>query len=63
MYWTDSGFNARIEVADMSGNLSSRRWLITQGLQNPVSLTIDFVQRKLHWSDAAIKKVSILVIL
>ena len=61
MYWIEAGVNARIEVADMSGALSSRTFLITEGLRNPGSLSIDFIQLKLHWSNTVTKQVSVLL--
>lgn len=49
LFWSDSGFNPRIEVAGMDGR--NKRALVDRNLQWPVGLAIDYPARRLYWAD------------
>ena len=49
MYWTDWGFDERIEKADMDG--SNRIIVIRTGIYFPSGLTLDVAKNWLYWVD------------
>ena len=49
MFWSDLGIPAKIEKAFMDG--SKRSAIIHSGLSRPVSLTIDYNEQRIYWSD------------
>lgn len=53
MYWTDWGYNPRIERADMDGN--NRRVIIDKNLGWPNGIVVDKRSEKLIWADAKTK--------
>lgn len=56
MYWTDWGTTPKIERAFMSGR--RRETLIDSEVKWPNGLTLDLIQRRLYWADAAFDRVS-----
>ena len=57
MYWTDWGFNPKIEQAEMDG--SARRAIVTGNLAWPNGLTIDQATNRLFWADAKLDKIEV----
>lgn len=49
MYWSDGGSNARIAVAGMDGK--NIRTFVSENLEWPRSLTIDYPNDRLYWVD------------
>lgn len=50
LIWSDVGKNVRIEVSWLDG--INRRSLVDEGLNRPISLTIDFSTDRLLWLDS-----------
>lgn len=53
MYWTEWGSNSRILMGGMDGKNS--RALITENLEWPNSLSIDYANNRLYWVDSKLK--------
>ena len=53
MYWTEWGSNSRILMGGMDGRNGSA--LITENLEWPNSLTIDYANNRLYWVDSKLK--------
>ena len=58
MYWTDWGYHAKIERADMSGQ--QRVVLVNASLSWPNGLTLDQERNRLYWVDARYDKLEYL---
>ena len=58
MYWTDWGYHAKIERADMSGQ--QRVVLVNTSLSWPNGLTLDQERNRLYWVDASYSKLEYL---
>ena len=58
MYWTDWGYHAKIERADMSGQ--QRVVLVNASLSWPNGLTLDQERNRLYWVDASYDKLEYL---
>ena len=58
MYWTDWGYHAKIERADMSGQ--QRVVLVNASLSWPNGLTLDQERNRLYWVDASYSKLEYL---
>ena len=58
MYWTDWGYHAKIERADMSGQ--QRVVLVNTSLSWPNGLTLDQERNRLYWVDASYDKLEYL---
>ena len=58
MYWTDWGYHAKIERADMSGQ--QRVVLVNSSLSWPNGLTLDQERNRLYWVDAIYSKLEYL---
>ena len=58
MYWTDSGYHAKIERADMSGK--QRVALVNSSLSWPNGLTLAKDKNRLYWVDAIFDKLEFL---
>ena len=58
MYWTDSGYHAKIERADMSGK--QRVALVNSRLSWPNGLTLDKDENSLYWVDVRFNKLEYL---
>ena len=54
MYWTDWGYHAKIERADMSGK--QRIALVNSHLSWPNGLTLDTDKNRLYWVDVSFNK-------
>lgn len=55
MFWTDWGMVAKIERAFMDG--SDRRTIISTSLSQPNGITIDYISKKIYWSDSDLDKI------
>ncbi|KAL5005791.1 hypothetical protein ScPMuIL_016949 [Solemya velum] len=55
IYWTDVGNKPKIECARLDG--SERRDLITDEIQSPTGLTIDYDSNTLYWCDQAMDQI------
>lgn len=55
MYWSDWGFEARIERAGMDG--SNRTVLHNTNLVWPNGITLDYVNQKIYWIDASLDNI------
>lgn len=62
IYWTDwNYFNPKIEVADMSGR--NRRVLLDrEHVRQPNTLTMDYMRRRLCWTDYRFSHVACMVL-
>ena len=58
MYWTDWGYQAKIERADMSGK--QRVALVNSPLSWPNGLTLDKDENRLYWVDVSFNKLEYL---
>ena len=58
MYWTDWGYHAKIERAEMSGQ--QRVVLVNSSLSWPNGLTLDQERNRLYWVDASYSKLEYL---
>ena len=58
MYWTDWGYHAKIERADMSGK--QRVALVNLPLSWPNGLTLDKDENRLYWVDVSFNKLEYL---
>ena len=58
MYWTDWGYQAKIERADMSGQ--QKVVLVNSSLSWPNGLTLDQERNRLYWVDASYSKLEYL---
>ena len=58
MYWTDWGYHAKIERADMSGQ--QRVVIVNSSLLWPNGLTLDQESNRLYWVDAIYSKLEYL---
>ena len=57
MYWTDWGWDERIERADMDG--TNRRVITRYGLIHPNGLTLDVSRNWLYWIDTLYAKLEV----
>ena len=57
IYWTDWGYNPKIERAGMDGDPSTRQTIVRGNLGWPNGLTIDYTNKRLYWADARLKKI------
>lgn len=53
MYWTEWGLNSRILMGGMDGKNSTA--LITENIEWPNSLSIDYANNRLYWIDNKLK--------
>ena len=58
MYWTDWGYHAKIERADMSGQ--QRVVIVNSSLAWPNGLTLDQERNRLYWVDGSYNKLEYL---
>ena len=58
MYWTEWGYHAKIEMADMSGK--QRVALVNSLLSWPNGLTLDKDENRLYWVDVSFNKLEYL---
>ena len=57
MYWTDWGWDERIERADMDG--SNRKLVIRSGMYYPNGLALDLTKNWLYWVDYLYEKLEV----
>lgn len=55
MYWSECGKHAAIESGALDG--ASRKTLVSQGLNWPIGLTVDYPARTLYWIDSKLRLV------
>jgi len=53
MYWSEAGTNPRIAVAGMDGKYI--RTLVSDKLEWPRSVTVDYPNSRLYWVDSKLK--------
>ena len=58
MYWTDQGWNAKIEKAEMTGR--KRVVIVSSGLYRPKGLTLDRKRNRLYWINAGYQNIEYL---
>ena len=58
MYWTDQGWSAKIEKAEMTGR--KRVVIVSSGLYRPKGLTLDRKRNRLYWINAGYQNIEYL---
>lgn len=54
MYWTDWGDESKIERAGMNGDPATRSTIVSEQINWPNGLTIDYIQQRIYWVDASL---------
>lgn len=57
IYWSDWGYNPRIERGAMDGKSASRQVLVNINLGWVNGITIDYTINRLYWVDARLKRI------
>lgn len=57
MFLTDWGSTPKIERCGMDGNLQTRSAIIKYNIQWPNSVTLDYEQSTIYWTDAGIHRI------
>ena len=57
VYWSDWGYNPRIEQGALDGSSSDRRILVNTDLGWVNGMTLDYTLDRLYWVDARLKRI------